>query len=297
MATAKDAIQTMFRTILDKLSDFNKGETADHATTAMLAQAVAEVWLIDDHSLDLESPSDRAEFAGDLRVRALSMLESHYEQTRGRSDLQRDLQRAATSLTGNIFTNDITRFAGLAVAVSEYLEDPCDNNLDEILATVVDSLHRARPMAPSSYLELTPEEDQATKYAASWAAHLSVDPAAAHPEDDALTFLATISAAAAVRAGIAPGVDPTRIAPLWAAFMQALEAYQTPSARAFAVFEPTNKTVARWVMIYGDLLTQTSDLVRIAGHLQTASPTLTQAVEAVAERQLGRPLAQRNKVQ
>ena len=297
MANAPKKILTMFTAILSRLDKFDSRLHDEPSTIAMLAHAIAEAWLIDDHGLDLDSPAPSSEFAGDLRLRALAMLETHYGTQRERAQLQRDLQQAGTSLTGNIFTNELTRFAGLTTAISEYLEQPSEDHLNEVLATVVDSLQRSRPQASARPSELTPHEVNAAKLSAAWAAHLQHDSSSQHPEDDAITFLATLSAAAAVRAGVAPSADPTRIAPLWAAFVRELRAYPTDTSAFLTSLSPADKTVARWVMIYGDLLTQLPDMVRIAQLLNGPPAALYEAVEVIAARQLGRPLAERNKVQ
>lgn len=297
MANAPQKILTMFTVILSRLNEFDSHVRNEPSTIAMLAHAIAEAWLMDDHGLDLDSTAPSSEFAGDLRLRALSMLETHYGTQRERAQLQRDLQQAGSSLTGNIFTNEMTRFAGLSTAVSEYLEQPSEDHLNEVLATVVDSLQRARPPSSARPSDLTAHEIQAAKLSAAWAAHLQHDSSSPHPEDDAITFLATLSAAAAVRAGVAPSADPTRIAPLWAAFVRELRAYPTDTSAFLTSLAPNDKTVGRWVMIYGDLLSQLPDMVRIAQLLNGPPAALYAAVEAIAERQLGRPLADRKKVQ
>lgn len=297
LANDPNKILTMFTAILGRIHEFDGSVRNEPGTIAMLANAIAEAWLIDDHALDIDSVAPSAELSGDKRLRALAMLESHYGSERGRAQLQRDLQAAGSTINGNIFTNDPTRFAGLTTAVSEFIEQPSEDNLNEILAAVIDSLHHSRPQASSRPSELTGPELEAAKLSAAWAAHLRHDASSQHPEDDAITFLATLSAAAAVRAGVSPSADPTRIAPLWAAFVRELRAYPTETSSFLTSLAPTDKTVARWVMIYGDLLGQLPDMVRIAQLLKGPPAALYEAVEAIAARQLGRPMADRKKVQ
>lgn len=296
-ASAQDHIRNMFASILGRLGVFDSNAASNPATVAMLAHAISQAWLIDDHGLDLDSPTAFAEFAGDMRLRALLLLDGHYGPSRSRGQLQRDLQQAATSLAGNIFLNSDDRFAHLTSAVSLYLEEPDENHFNEVLATVVDSMNRARSAAPALPSELTAHERSAVQLSAAWAAQLQAPSADPHPEDDALIFLATASAAAAVLSGVSPTVHPTRIAHLWAAMVRELRAFPTETAAFLADLAPSDRAVARWAMIYGDLLNQLPELVQIAQHFNGSPSALVEAIEATASRQLGRPLAPRNKAQ
>lgn len=301
MPIAQTPVTLMFTEILNRIDEFDPQVRAEPSTVAMLAQAIAEAWLIDEVGADLDTPQ-RAELASDLRLKALTLLEIHYDGGRTRPELMRDLQRVATSLSGNIFTNEITRFAGLATAVSEYIEAPDDEHMDDVLGVVVDTLHHVRGRERLS--QLSDLEQDAIRIAAAWAARQTVPSARSEqPEDDAVFFLAAITAAAEFHDGVNPGGEPSRFAVMWAAFTDALRPYGEGMAALLCGISPSEQQVSRWMMVFEDVRAQLSAMVRIgrllhaAGAEDPAPQNVIDAVEALAERCLGRPLVSRNKVQ
>ena len=78
---------------------------------------------------------------------------------------------------------------------------------------------------------------------------------------------------------------------------QIIAQYHTPTSAYITNLQPSDSSVAGWMMVYRFMMTQMVDMVRIA-ELFDADPTvLVASVEDLVKNQIGRELAPRRKVQ